>query len=62
MKGHNLIWRDGRWWLIDLDAMRQHVCSRAYARHYARDRARLLRNFPAGSALYRLLDARLPRG
>jgi len=60
-KGHNLIWRDGRWWLIDLDAMQQHRCPRRYARAYARDRARLLRNFPADCALHRLLDARLPR-
>jgi len=61
LKGHNLIWRDGHWWLIDLDAMRQHASLRTFARAYARDRARLLRNFPAQSALYRLLDARLPR-
>jgi len=62
MKGNNLIWRDGRWWLIDLDAMRQHRCARTGVRAYHRDRARLLRNFPAGSALYRVLDARLPQG
>jgi len=60
LKGHNLIWRDGHWWLIDLDAMRQHASLRTFARAYARDRARLLRNFPQESALHRLLDARLP--
>lgn len=60
-KGHNLFWDQGRWSLIDLDAMRQHAGQSAFARAYARDRARFLRNWPADSALHRLLDARLPR-
>ena len=60
-KGHNLFWDDGRWSLIDLDAMRQHAGQSGFARAYARDRARFLRNWPADSALHRLLDARLPR-
>ena len=60
-KGHNLFWDDGRWSLIDLDAMRQHARPSGFARAYARDRARFLRNWPAESALHRLLDARLPR-
>ncbi|WP_374322095.1 lipopolysaccharide kinase InaA family protein [Aquipseudomonas alcaligenes] len=60
-KGHNLFWDDGRWSLIDLDAMRQHARPSGFARAYARDRARFLRNWPADSALHRLLDARLPR-
>ena len=60
-KGHNLFWDDGRWSLIDLDAMRQHAGQSGFARAYARDRARFLRNWPAESALHRLLDARLPR-
>ena len=60
-KGHNLFWDDGRWSLIDLDAMRQHAGPSGFARAYARDRARFLRNWPAESALHRLLDARLPR-
>jgi len=46
---------------IDLDAMRQHRCPRRFARAYAKDRARFLRNWPADSALYRLLDQRLPQ-
>jgi tRNA A-37 threonylcarbamoyl transferase component Bud32 len=62
MKGHNLIWHDGQWALIDLDAMRQHRCRHRFARAYARDRARFLKNWPADCALYRLLDQRLPRG
>lgn len=60
-KGHNLFWDEGRWSLIDLDAMRQHAGQGSFARAYARDRARFLRNWPADSALHRLLDARLPR-
>ncbi|MCM2265314.1 MAG: hypothetical protein NDI73_09000 [Desulfuromonadales bacterium] len=61
MKGHNLIWHDGQWALIDLDAMRQHCCQRSFARAYARDRARFLNNWPPDSHLYLLLDQRLPR-
>ncbi len=59
-KGTNLIWHDGRWLVIDLDALQAHDSDRAYAGAYARDRARLLRNWPADSALHRLLDERLP--
>ncbi len=65
LKGHNLLWEDdregGRWSLIDLDAMRQHRDPRRFARAYARDRARFLRNWPEDSALHRLLDARIPK-
>lgn len=60
LKGHNLFWDKGRWSLIDLDAMCQHNSLRSFAQAHARDRARLLRNWPQTSALYRLLDARLP--
>lgn len=62
-KGHNLFWDDaqGAWSLIDLDAMRQHRSARSFARAYARDRARFLRNWPADCALYQLLDQRLPQ-
>ncbi|MBC9249149.1 serine/threonine protein kinase [Pseudomonas alcaligenes] len=61
-KGHNLFWdeRLACWSLIDLDAMQQHRSARSFARAYARDRARFLRNWPADSALYQLLDQRLP--
>lgn len=61
LKGHNLFWDAGQWSLIDLDAMRQHRGQASFAKAYARDRARLLRNWPERSALYRLLDQRLPR-
>lgn len=61
-KGSNLFWdeRLGRWSLIDLDAMQQHRSARRFARAYARDRARFLRNWPVDSALYQLLNQRLP--
>ncbi|MGQ7816942.1 lipopolysaccharide kinase InaA family protein [Metapseudomonas furukawaii] len=60
-KGYNLFWQDGRWTLIDLDAVQQHRSERSFARAYARDRARFLRNWPAESALYQMLDRRLPK-
>jgi tRNA A-37 threonylcarbamoyl transferase component Bud32 len=60
-KGHNLFWDSGRWSLIDLDAMQQHRSQRRFAKAYARDRARFLRNWPADSALHQLLDQRLPQ-
>ena len=60
-KGHNLFWDNGRWTLIDLDAVQQHRSDAAFARSYGRDRARFLRNWPADSALHRSLDERLPR-
>ena len=61
-KGHNLFWdeRLACWSLIDLDAMQQHRSARSFARAYARDRARFLRNWPADSALHQLLNQRLP--
>ncbi len=61
LKGFNLFWQDGRWTLIDLDAVCQHRSQRSFARAYARDRARFLRNWPAESALHQLLDKRLPK-
>lgn len=60
LKGSNLIWHNERWALIDLDAMRQHAVERVFARAYARDRERFLRNWPADSPLYQLLDQRIP--
>jgi tRNA A-37 threonylcarbamoyl transferase component Bud32 len=61
LKGHNLFWQDDRWSLIDLDAMCQHSSQMSFASAQARDRARLLRNWPTDSALYRRLDQLLPR-
>ncbi|MBA1262961.1 lipopolysaccharide kinase InaA family protein [Stutzerimonas stutzeri] len=61
MKGTNLLWQDGRWLLIDLDGLRHHHSDGAFLQAFAKDRARFLRNWPADSALYRLLDERLPK-
>lgn len=61
LKGTNLIWHDGRWTLIDLDAMHQHRLRRGYLRALARDRTRFLRNWPVDSALYKLLDGKFPQ-
>lgn len=61
LKGYNLFWDRGRWTLIDLDALRQHRWQGGFERAHARDRARLLRNWPSDSALYRLLDERLAK-
>ncbi|RYJ64084.1 lipopolysaccharide kinase InaA family protein [Pseudomonas songnenensis] len=60
LKGHNLFWEHDRWSLIDLDAVQQHGSDASFARAYAKDRARFLRNWPTDSSLYRLLDQRLP--
>jgi len=60
LKGTNLLWQAGRWSLIDLDAMRQHRNDSRFASAYVRDRARFLRNWPSDSALYQLLDKRIP--
>ena len=59
-KGHNLFWDKGRWSLIDLDAMRQHSSNASFATAYAKDRARFMRNWAPESALYKLIDQRLP--
>ncbi|MBA1185871.1 serine/threonine protein kinase [Stutzerimonas nitrititolerans] len=61
MKGTNLLWEQGRWALIDLDAVQQHGSDASFARAYAKDRARFLRNWPTDSALRCLLEERLPR-
>lgn len=60
LKATNLLWHQGRVWLIDLDAMRQHRSEAAFALAWRRDRARFLRNWAASSLLCRWLDANLP--
>lgn len=60
LKGTNILWHDGRWMLIDLDAMQQHGNGAGYASAYRRDRERFLRNWPTNSLLYQALDQRLP--
>jgi hypothetical protein len=65
LKGYNLFWDEvqgvGCWSLIDLDSMQQHRSLRRFTAAYARDRVRFLRNWPLDSALYQLLDKRLPQ-
>lgn len=60
-KATNLLWHQGRVWLIDLDAMQAHSSEAAWRRAWAEDRARLIRNWPAGSPLGLWLDEQLPR-
>ncbi|MGE1175280.1 lipopolysaccharide kinase InaA family protein [Pseudomonas sp. BW7P1] len=60
-KGHNLFWHQDRWALIDLDSMCQHGSAGSFAPAYARDRARFMRNWPQSSALYQVIDQRLPK-
>ncbi|NLZ80107.1 MAG: serine/threonine protein kinase [Gammaproteobacteria bacterium] len=61
LKGHNILWHQGRCVLIDLDAMQHHQNMRSFSRAFLKDRTRLLRNWPHGSPLYTLLDQRLPQ-
>ncbi|MBA4742308.1 MAG: hypothetical protein H2060_06320 [Azoarcus sp.] len=60
LKATNLLWHDGRVWLIDLDATTAHRSPSAFERAWARDRARLLRNWPEDSALAQWLNRTLP--
>ncbi|AZS51324.1 serine/threonine protein kinase [Entomomonas moraniae] len=60
LKGTNLFWVNQQWVLIDLDAVKQHHNNRSYQRAYAKDRARFLRNWPKGSALYTQFGQYLP--
>ncbi|MBT1260261.1 phosphotransferase [Pseudomonas sp. VS40] len=60
LKGHNLLWDEDRWSLIDLDAMCQHRSLASFAPAFTRDRARFMRNWPVESELYKLIDSRLP--
>ncbi len=47
--------------MIDLDSMRQHRSIASFAPAYAKDRARFMRNWPQSSALYQVIDQRLPK-
>lgn len=60
LKGSNVLWNGQAWALIDLDAMRQHRRSSSFARAYAKDRERFIRNWPLASALSRQLQQHLP--
>jgi tRNA A-37 threonylcarbamoyl transferase component Bud32 len=51
LKGTNLIWQNGRWALIDLDAMHPCRCRFAFGRGHRRDWERLKKNWPGESWL-----------
>ncbi len=60
LKASNLLWHESSVCLIDLDATRQHQSETSFARAWQRDRARLLQNWPEGSALRRAIEIVLP--
>jgi hypothetical protein len=62
LQGPQPVLAQGRWALIDLDAMCQHTSTASFAPAYAKDRARFMRNWPQDSGLYRVIDQRLPEG
>ena len=45
MKGTNLIWRNGKFWLIDLDAMKVHKNGFTFEKAWKKDKERFLRNW-----------------
>ena len=59
-KGSNILWADGRFWLIDLDAMQAFAPGARWQKTWAKDRARLIRNWPSGSAMACWLQQALP--
>ena len=60
LKANNFIWNGRDLCVLDLDAMRQYDSEAAWRKAWRKDRARFLRNWPAGSALRRELEAALP--
>lgn len=60
LKATNLLWHAGRLFLIDLDATTAHASAASFKRAWARDRARLLRNWPEGSVLRVWLERNVP--
>ena len=59
-KATNLLWHDKQVVLIDLDVMRTHRSETGRRKAWAKDRARFIRNWPAGSALARWLESVMP--
>lgn len=59
-KGNNILWHAGAPLLIDLDAMCAHANVRNWRAAWARDKARLLRNWPASSPLVGWLRENFP--
>lgn len=59
-KATNLLWHEGKVWLIDLDAMRAHENEESWHQAWCKDRARFIRNWPAGSPLAIWMEQHLP--
>lgn len=59
-KATNLLWHADKVWLIDLDSMQVHPGQASWRVAWLTDRARLIRNWPQGSALGLWLEANLP--
>ena len=59
-KATNFLWHEGQVWLIDLDAMQAHATESSWRSAWKKDRARLIRNWPADSEIARWLHAELP--
>ncbi|WP_221627331.1 lipopolysaccharide kinase InaA family protein [Halopseudomonas xiamenensis] len=60
-KATNLLWHDRQVVLIDLDVMQAHRSEAGRRKAWAKDRARFIRNWPAGSALAQWLESVMPR-
>lgn len=60
-KATNLLWHAGQIWLIDLDSAQTHSSHSGHHQAWMKDRARLIRNWPADSLLATWLEAHLPR-
>jgi serine/threonine-protein kinase RIO1 len=60
-KATNLLWHAGQVWLIDLDSLQAHDSESHWQQAWARDRARLMRNWPAGSPMTEWLEKHLIR-
>lgn len=61
LKGTNLLWDRNQWALIDLDALCQHAREGRFRAAFRKDRARLLRNWPAESILHGQVASLIPR-
>jgi|GEM_PF-6914 len=63
LKGHNLLWINNNWSLIDLDVMQMHKNNSSFIKAYNKDRQRLLKNFinTDNLELYDYLNKVLPK-
>lgn len=55
-KATNLLWHEGRVYLIDLDSVQVHASKSSWQQAWQVDRARLLKNWPEKSLIQNLLD------